>query len=260
MFDRAKAISTITLKFGLSLLLIGLVIGAGIIGVFFYRQHQESEAQQTLIEAAGKSVKKYHYSAFDGMVDLRTRYLADSQVNYDLTFQADAEHRLGNAEIGTITVEFLDEHGFSVHKQMLSDFVRACDDTSGKTICMGLESRGQFYLSVQEYERISAISVSHNLNLVRVSAARTTKRPAGGNATTGEQLDEKQLDDWDRKTEAISAGMTYSEMVAVAGPPRLQAPVEGRWRILYDPVKYKYGRIWVYFSNHHVGRVDPDPD
>lgn len=37
------------------------------------------ETLKPMIEAAGKSVKTYHYSAFDGTVDLRTRYGADSQ-------------------------------------------------------------------------------------------------------------------------------------------------------------------------------------
>jgi hypothetical protein len=50
--------------------------------------------------------------------------------------------------------------------------------------------------------------------------------------------------------------MTYEEMVAVAGIPRLTARVTG-WQVnVYDPTKYNYGRKWVYFRNQFVAKFD----
>jgi len=258
MFDRAKTISTIVLKFGVGIFLFTLVLGIATIGVVRYREHRQEEIQQVLIESAGKSVPEYHSMVFNGAADLRTRYERNQRVKYDLAFRCDDHYRLGDNPVGTISIDFLDENAFSIHRETLSEFVRVCQNSADKTICTGLQSRGEFYLPVQEYIRIRSISVSHNLNLARMSVEKRASivpvNPAPTQPDT--QLDfEQQLDEWDKKAEFIKAGMTYEEMISVAGMPRRRAAVIGFDKNIFDPVKYNYGRNWVYFANQVVSRI-----
>jgi len=67
---------------------------------------------------------------------------------------------------------------------------------------------------------------------------------------------ESALDAWDAKANRIKTGMTYQEMVAVAGTPRLVEKVTGWQANVYDPTKYDYGRKWVYFRNQFVAKFD----
>ncbi len=46
--------------------------------------------------------------------------------------------------------------------------------------------------------------------------------------------------------------MTYEEMVRVAGGPEHTAYVEGFEKYIYDPVKFNYGTVWVYFKDEMV--------
>src|SRR5262249_23153065 len=118
------------------------------------------------------------------------------------------------------------------------------------------------------YLRIATISVAHSVTITEVrQSSRQADRKINVEAktptspSTGPPLPTPSvtdlLDEYGKKVERVQIGMTYEEMIAAAGAPRLMLPLEGIETSLFDKasLKYNYGRKWVYFRGHVVAYI-----
>jgi hypothetical protein len=106
------------------------------------------------------------------------------------------------------------------------------------TLCSALETRGRFPLTPTEYKIIQNIEVAHRITLKPLRVSNGSGKTKGPPAPTDPAPQfESTLDAWDAKANRIKTGMTYEEMVAVAGTPRLTQRVTGFEIHIYDPTK-----------------------
>src|SRR5262249_23483340 len=142
----------------------------------------------------------------NGKVVVRLKYEADENVSYDLKFvSADGLKIDGD---GAVYVEFLDKAGFSVDKQEFSHLTRGCaSDTP--VVCTGLSGLGKFHLPVKQFQQIASISVSHNIMMSALNAAKLApgtnankKKPrifTDEDFVSSDNSFDAELDQWDAK-------------------------------------------------------------
>src|SRR5262249_45666317 len=135
--------ATVVFKLGVGLVLLVCALSILGVGVFWYMNRHSSQNRKKLIESA-QSIRAFNTQTFNASVRVGTKLENDETVSYSLFFQCNEGFLLDNrlaTRLGTVTVEFLDADGFSVHKEDVSDFSRICSGGGENTFCSGLEAR-----------------------------------------------------------------------------------------------------------------------
>ena len=137
---------------------------------------------------------------------------------------------------GDVFIDILDKDGFVIGEFTIRNFINSRVD--GRVVKLTFD--GMLYDPIVIFEKMVSIRVSHTLSIDKMTL------------NSGERVG-----GWKAKASRIKYGMTYQEMVAVAGEPRTKADVDfsTRYEEKIDFFKYNYGQKWVYFKDNLVYRI-----
>jgi len=171
---------------------------------------------------------------------------------------------------GTLYIELMDKDTLVLTKFPIDQFVHVRDplqDEDVSRIASGIAD-----VTLQQLLKTRFVGAPSTLNIVRTDtvalfsalrrllskkAPSTKKVPKSEAVSTQDDSDfDNEIEKWTKKAEGIRVGMTYEEMIRVAGEPRIQAPYDTDEMLAgYDTYKYNYGRKWVLFKDRLVHRI-----
>ena len=239
------------LGFGLLLaFIVGLILG---LGSDEFEDYRKEFKEKKLFKANADSVWTHDFNTFCAKGSIKFRLFAvEKMTAYKMILEPDSLYCFPQ-EKGSITVRLEDRDGFVVSEFSPEDYV-TLNDKKGNTT--GREYTGKIYLDIIDFISHKSISVAHSIdiyNKYEKAAKRNVKETKKVNSRF-----EDNMEAWTKKSKNIKVGMTYSEMIKVAGEPRLSAVVTPMQEIIenYDRYKYNYGKYWVYFKDGLVAGFD----
>lgn len=192
---------------------------------------------------------QFHAVSFGG--DIGFKITDDGRrCRYICSVIADSGFCFDTGTYGKLFVKLLDKDGFVLDEIEISSFINIVDikDPSREEI-LRRQSDGTAYVGLDELLKTKIVSASTTLKLVPV---RSEKKDGAKDFSRKTKFDE-EMEEWTKKVERIKIGMTYKEMVGVAGQPRIQAET---FVLGYDRYKYNYGRRWVIFKDGLVYKIE----
>lgn len=246
-YEKLKKILLVTIFSLLTLLLIIAVTFGVIGGTYAYREYKKENLRKKEFIEYQDSVWVFNLFSYKckGRVKFKPNpekkaisYLCNTDADSGLSFSDNS---------GKVFIKFKDKEGFVISEFSPNDFTTIKDK---RDRAVRREYSGEWYEDVKILIKTNLIEVSNSYNF-----KSHLSRPKNKSVHRTTQFD-KDLDDWTKKTEAIKIGMTYEQMVSVAGRPRTSSYLSSNeYGYNYDLRKYNYGRKLIYFKDNLVYKI-----
>lgn len=220
-----------------------------------WQEQAEKRASRAQYGALVDSTQVWVDPTFGGIAGVKLKYVEDNSLLYQLDFTCDEGYEILSCDRFTVTL--LDKDGFKTDYIQISDFTRYVENTSTRKVWTGVSARGSRHTGLKDYGKVTNVSVAVVAEFGKLENENTTsgtnkKSESNGNEGAKAKFDES-IENWNRRAKKIVVGMTYAEMVRVAGSPREQTEV---WYKNEWGTKYNYGDYWVYFKDRLVDKID----
>lgn len=244
-YEKIKKILTILILSVLSLFLIFIFIVGIFWGLDAFKDHKKNISKKNLFESIADSVYLHKFSTYKANGVLKIKPIASEKIfSYIMSIYAEKGFRFSEGS-GSLTIKLIDKDGFVVCESSLKDYVTIKDDND---YSVAREYTGEKYFDINNFINHKSVNISHSIEVIKIQNSKLSNKPSDSFS--------KELDYWTKKVNKIRIGMTFDEMIAVAGKPRITSKITGHLGYGHDPYKYNYGTKWIYFRDQLVHRIE----
>jgi hypothetical protein len=213
----------------------------------------ETTKRQQIARAYADSVFSYSFYSYSCSGNIGFKINEDGRnCRYKCLLTADSGFCFDTGTYGKLFIKLLDKDNFVLDELEISSFVNIKDPSREEILVRTAD--GTAYVGLRELIRTNTVVAPTTLKLVRLSG-ETEEKDRSKTFLPKSEFDEK-MEEWTKKTQRIKIGMTYDEMIMIAGKPRVSSTIDqDEIRAGYDFNKYNYGRKWVLFKNGLVCKI-----